>query len=106
MKYFRVELKSGYAVSNILATGLPQAWRIAKSRFGKDEIHAVVPVFAIDPVELQMAVERAGDENSGTWSTEGANVMRKFSGSYSIAEIEALLRDMRRVQAELDRIAR
>jgi len=61
---------------------------------------------AIDPIELQMAIEQAGDENNGTWKTEGTNVMRQFSGAYTIAEVESLLLDMKRVQAALDRITR
>ncbi len=61
---------------------------------------------AVDPIELEMAIERAGDENGGVWSTEGMNVMRWFSDSYTIAEVEAVLRDMKRVQTELDRVTK
>jgi hypothetical protein len=61
---------------------------------------------AVDPIKLEMAIERAGDENGGVWSTEDMNVVRRFSGSYTIADVEAVLRDMKRVQTELDRLTK
>lgn len=55
-------------------------------------------------IALQMAIECAGNENGGAWSTKRDQVMRGFGGQYSIGEIETLLADMKRVQAEFDRI--